>query len=961
MRDGRGATGAALDGAACARYGEVLPRSTLPPASRLIVSVPASSLRAAALAAAASFWCACTEESTEPSAAPTTVRLSSLLDRATIDSPVTKIAAVRSLDALGDAATEELLAEDFEAFDPRAVGWPVSESAAVAEVDGRRVLVLDRFEPKEVRRWVVPAEPGAHYLFERSVASGGPLAADFAVIETTAPGPLAQSPETQFALGAADALQLHWPSPPRTDGSWQRGSVSFLTTPQTHSLTVVLRATADGSAHELEWNEPARSPAAAKFDDLRLCRVRPDSAQAIALVKAQDLADGADPELGIEKFGQLAPLAELGFAHGPHDDNFSWRAALYAPPPTDLRFPVRIGRGAVLRFSVCLSRQTEAADAAAFAVLVRDGGEEKEVWSRTLAAAAPQWRWHEARVDLAPFADRDVELVLRTRAVNGAPHPMWGNPAIDTPPASGRARDVILIAIDTLRADRLSCYGWKERTSPHIDALAADGVRFEHALCNANWTCPSFASIFTGVVPARHGVWASAPIMPLPPHLPTIAQCFRAAGFATQAIVYKSVLYGGGYERGFDVSLNVPRTTVRADDNLTEAMEWLESSDGRRNFLFLHFDDPHQPFNQPAPFDRAFGADPRACGVSLPADFGNEFIPEGRLRELARVLYDGEVAYVDDRIGAFLAALKERGRYDDAVIALVADHGEALWEHGVFGHGRSKIHDEVVRVPLIVKAPRGRGESGRVVATQVRGFDVMPTLLELAGIAQPPDLDAVSLMPLIDAPDTDAPDRLAVVETSRDAVALRTRKSKYILRYGKRPAAFAADTLYDLERDPGETTDVAARAPETVAAMRAQVIEYFLLHKPGRYVVAVGGDVTLHGARAVLPLVGEAAAPAAGGARRLASAAGWIAAEVEADGPLRTDQGGPALAPRRYAAGDLARLLEKKERTAVVFDGPPRAAATAAPAQDIDLQQLEAMRALGYAGAGGTPTDDGDK
>jgi len=686
------------------------------------------------------------------------IRLVDLLDSATIEGPVARIAPAGSVDELGSVLAATVFQEDFEAFDPTAAGWPDGAGRVAAGPDERRAFRSGDPRAASEGRWSLPAEPTAHYVFERSVSASAALDVDLVVVET--------------AENGQEPLKAHWPEEPEPDGTWQRSSISFFTTERTRALDVSFESKPRGPG---EGPVSGTEPTEAWFDDVVLKRLEPTPEQRIALLKAASPAPGADRELGVHKRGQFLPLGNAKRPYGPLDVNFSTIEVLYAPPPSDLRFTVPVRPGAALHVSVCLSRYTPPGDAARFEVLVRDGDREERLWSRTLAAEDEDWRWHDARVDLADFAGRSVELVLRTRAEQGDPHPLWGHPVVDAPAPADEIRNVFLIAVDTLRADRLSCYGYEHETSPHLDALTDDGIRFEHVASNANWTCPSFASIFTGVVPSRHGVLSFGHETPLPSGFETLAERFRSRGWSTHSIAFKTALYGGGFDRGFDVSFNVPRMNVEAQDNLDEALTWLESHAGRRSFLFLHFNDPHQPFTQPAPFDRRYGPAPREYGIPRQPDVRSR---NEEHRDVWRAMYDGEVAYVDDRIGAFLAELRERGLYDDAVIAFVSDHGEQLWEHGGFGHSQDMLHDEVVRVPLIVKPPRGAFPAGTVVETQVRGFDVMPTILELAGLPVEPGLDAESLVPLFDA--TDAPDRLAVTESSTFGIAVRSRKWKYI-------------------------------------------------------------------------------------------------------------------------------------------------------------------------------------
>jgi hypothetical protein len=588
-------------------------------------------------------------------------------------------------------------------------------------------------------------------------------------------------------------------------------------------------------------------------------------------------------------------------------DNYSYHYALYVPPPTELGFPLTLQPDAVLRFSAGLSRETRPGHAARFEVQVRADGSDETLWSRTLTATPDEWLWHPAEVDLSEYAGQAVELVLRTTAEVGDPHPLWSNPVVDSPAAGPGPRNVILIAVDTLRADRMSGYGYAKPTSPRLDALA---------------------------------------------------ERFRAHGWSTNSIAYKAPLYSSGYDQGFDVSFNVPRKITRADDNLAEAMQWLDANADRRNFLFLHFNDPHQPFAQPAPYDQVFG--PLADGISLPLNVESSNV-EG-LHDVASTLYDGAIAYVDDRIGAFVDALKDRGLYDDALIVFVSDHGEELWEHGAFGHSLGRLYDEAVRVPLIVKPPGKSPVRGRVVQTQVRAFDVMPTLLELAGIPLTGDIDAQSLVPLLTR---DGPDRLAVIETRSRGFAVRSRNWKYMLESWRKP--MPAERLFDLQADPGETEDVAADRPDIVERMRLAVLDYRMLNRPGRYVAvirkgsAATEDTVLRDVTAAYPIYGLAPVVDEDGVVRFEGTPDGplvLVAHVRTPGPIRV--GDADSSPQtfiRYTPGDLPRLVRDAREGVYLFEGPPAVAEAARPLQSMDQQQLDALRAPGYLGGdeeGGT-------
>lgn len=898
----------------------------------------------------------CAEESRPAPArfieAKGTLRLEDILEDAAVDSPLAEVPAASGVAELGDVERHTLLAEDFEAFDPEAAGWSPRGIGAIAKADGGKALVVHSNLRDERRGWFFAAEPNTHYVFERRARTKTPLHADFEVSEAVTEELTRKLADPKTGWRGRTGLRLHWPEQPTPDDTWQHDSVSFFTTSRTEALAVMIRTVSERRADL--FRSDFREADRAWFDDLHLARLEPNREQAIALLKSRSLADGADPALGMRKFGQFPPTPRSKKTYSPAEHNFAYRRVLYAPPPTNVAFPLELGPGAQLTFSVCLSRESRPGDEATFTVVAHASGAAHELWTHTVTADAKSWGWEDASVDLAEFAGQEIELELQTRAENGAPHPVWANPTIDTEDLA--PRNVILIAVDTLRADRMGAYGYHRDTSPRLAQLAADGVRFDQVTSNATWTCPSFASILTGVVPSRHGVWASGPSMRLPQRFETLAERFRAAGWTTHAIAYKTPLYNGDYEQGFDVSLIAPRATVKADENLGLAFDWLEANAHRRNFLFLHFDDPHQPFTQPAPYDKPYGVDPADHGVRFPVNLHHRELADEDKREVMRTLYDGEIAYVDDRIGRFLDALRERGLYQDAVIGFVSDHGEELWERGRFGHRGANLFDEVTRVPLIVKPGRGDFARGRVVESQVRGFDVMPTLLDLAGIEVGTDLDAASLVPLMATEPTETGDRVAVAETADSGIALRTPDWKYMLRHR---GGAVREILFDLRNDPDERTDVIAKHPDVAAKMRRQTVDYVLRHRPGRYLLVHGEgayDVVVRNAESLIPVVGEA--PAATGKRALrvrgtGQRSLHAVFQVNFSGTLTIgDEEFGSDDFRAYQPGDLDALLAEGNAGVGLFEGPPSLSQQPDASQTMDLEQLEQMRALGYIDGG---------
>jgi len=306
-------------------------------------------------------------------------------------------------------------------------------------------------------------------------------------------------------------------------------------------------------------------------------------------------------------------------------------------------------------------------------------------------------------------------------------------------PAAG---PIVLIVVDTLRADHLSCYGYGRPTSAAMCALAADGVRFDRAYTTRTSTTPAIASMLTGLYPHRHGV--KDVLLLLPTAITTVTKRIQAAGWATGGFVSSFVMVRdfNGFEAGFDVYDDDVRTRelVRenyqrdAPETVLRAATWLRRH-GPRAFLFVHLIEPHGPYTPPAPYLERFALP--ATGPE-PGDIpAYQRLPGVRTVSEYVGRYDGEIAAADAALAELFEHLRGLGWYDQATIVLVADHGESLGEENLwFRHGTG-VHDAEARVPLIVKFPAGRGPTpGTVIHTPVSVIDVYPTLLSAAGVAE---------------------------------------------------------------------------------------------------------------------------------------------------------------------------------------------------------------------------------
>jgi choline-sulfatase len=393
-----------------------------------------------------------------------------------------------------------------------------------------------------------------------------------------------------------------------------------------------------------------------------------------------------------------------------------------------------------------------------------------------------------------------VAVVLAASAQTSAPR--------NSPP------DVYLITIDTLRADHVGCYGYKQVETPTLDALAADGIRFTEAFTHSPITNTSHITILTGLLPSVHGVTDFA--VPLPPQHVTAAELLKTHGYHTAAfigaVILDSSTLAPGLDRGFDFYDNFPkgdgkdaagrnkerwgRVERRGMEVVEHAEAWFNQHRTGPHFAWVHLYDPHDPYEPPPPFSEKYKDH----------------------------LYDGEIAYADSALAHWIAFLKKAGAYDNAIIIVTGDHGEGLGEHGEDTHGLF-LYDSTLHVPLILKMPlksAWAAHPGAVIDNQVRTTDILPTILSATGISAPAELNGESLLPLIDEKNSSNRDLFGETDYPlrwgwAPLRALRTENTKLI--EAPRPE------LYDLQADPKElknlyTADAAnAKAQAMQAAM----------------------------------------------------------------------------------------------------------------------------------------------
>lgn len=383
---------------------------------------------------------------------------------------------------------------------------------------------------------------------------------------------------------------------------------------------------------------------------------------------------------------------------------------------------------------------------------------------------------------------------------------------------TGSEKDnVVLVMVDTLRADHLGCYGYQRDTSPNLDRLAKAGVLFETFYSVAPWTNPAIASLFTGRYP--RAVFPPLPHkkaigIPLPSQLPTLAERLQEAGYRTVALVdhpgiNPELQFDQGFEQwyslfedgGFDIW-----TVTDSDFVLDQLLVALDELGDETFFLYLHLVYPHRPYTPPAPFDSMFGSSATKTGRAHRQEMVNA--------------YDGEIRYTDELIGRLVEVLGERQLTQSTWLMVTSDHGEGFWEHNQAEHGNS-LFNELTRIPMILVPPQKERVAGLRVKTPASLVDLKPTILGLAGLEPEKELEGRDLRTSWSNPDDfEAPRWLFLASPhSQDveAAAVVRGDLKYIDRL---PWRQARPALFDLAEDPDEKRNLVGISPRTAEMSR---------------------------------------------------------------------------------------------------------------------------------------------
>ena len=410
----------------------------------------------------------------------------------------------------------------------------------------------------------------------------------------------------------------------------------------------------------------------------------------------------------------------------------------------------------------------------------------------------------------------------------------------------------ILIVIDTLRADHLGCYGYFRDTSPNLDRLAEEGVLFKDFHATAIPTGPGFTSIITGLAPIHHRFyltpWNLPNLIDFDDSIPTLPELIQdvIGGYTTAAFdnLINFSSHMDQFVRGFEYYINPSRTARPVHHHLLggevneRLIPWLRAHADEPFFLFVHYWDPHTPYNQPPEFRDIFKHEPgnlddlqvkeAPAGYSYVPGWGRVgeiWEPDPKRSKVTIDLYDGEIRYVDSLVGDVVETLKGLGLEERTVLFITSDHGEQLGQHGTYDH--RMLHEAVTFVPLIIWGP-GRIPQGRVIEGYLQQADIAPTILTLLGAREGdlPPFDGMNLLPLIEgqaspAPALQAGARQEMFIEDHEYRAVVQGRWKYMRNYFQ-----GTEALYNIEDDPMEVINLAGSGREHLEVMRSRLASW---------------------------------------------------------------------------------------------------------------------------------------
>lgn len=536
------------------------------------------------------------------------------------------------------------------------------------------------------------------------------------------------------------------------------------------------------------------------------------------------------------------------------------RTTLYAHTPSRISYPsVALPAKAVLQvgLGVAGTVNTGAASAPAgesgsvrFEIIVVADGKKETVLDKRFSADD---HWHDEEISLERFGGKSVQIILH--AVGATPQAVafWANPMLYEPVPD--APVVVLYLIDTLSAEHLQLYGYERDTAPNLTKLAKENAWFEPAFSNAPRTIESIPDMMLSMPTERHGVHQNSTMAA--PELVTLAEMMRDAGYATASFC-TNVNAGPrqGMDQGFDHFFDEIGYfwDVEGDRTvpLEKAADWIAHHRDRPIFLYVHTAEPHAPYTPPEGYGGFFDKDyagPIDGTFDPQKGFHAIVTPNGRSdaerrRDLQHVvaLYDEEIRYADARFAAFYELLGKGGLAGRANVMVVADHGEEFLQHGQLEHGMN-LHNEQTRIPFLFIGPRAQGRGQ--IAKSAQLFDVMPTILDLAGVGPPYAMSGESLLAAVDGKAAKGPESRDIFASNHNYRAQHLieysiiRDHRWKLIYGFRPLATGASpdaaagmpprsnfALYDIQADPHERNNLLAHEPKTARELALALVKW---------------------------------------------------------------------------------------------------------------------------------------
>lgn len=459
------------------------------------------------------------------------------------------------------------------------------------------------------------------------------------------------------------------------------------------------------------------------------------------------------------------------------------RRVLYAHSPSSIKYKINVPPRSFLNFGVGVIDPNITTN---FEVLLETNGIEEKIYTKRVS----EKKWNDVSINMSEWQGKEVFITFRTSSKKAGSVAFWSNPLLWQ---SKERPNVIIYVIDCLRADHVGAYGYKRDTTPNIDSFASEGALFLNAYSQATWTKPSMTSLMSSQHVSAHKVDALGEHLPASTY--TIADVMRNEGYHTVSITDN--FHGGvitnldqGFERVFLKGLS--GKSDRRDKSIDSVMTWLNDNainTDRNFFLYLHSNELHGPYVPPKPYDTLYAADHQRRLSAI--DYGDLLNGEiARMYKKGEVderdinyiiaLYDGLTNFADERFGRLIEILKDRGLFNNTLVILTADHGEAFNEHGQWTHG-GYPYQELIRVPLIMRFPL-LIPAGRVISEDAQLIDIAPTVLDLTGVQSNEVFQGISLQPLIRNTRIDVFQKRNVYSEGKGAVALIRGRDKFIMK-----------------------------------------------------------------------------------------------------------------------------------------------------------------------------------